>query len=233
MTIRQQYQKARRNYLRRVKRLTNQGYFVKPIALVKRPTRASIARLEKETGKAIKQHASTTLYDVLTGEAVQVKGRKHRQRVQKMNQEFMQMTPFEQETVRELQSVSTISFSGSNKSLREITQRAFDNMDEVQEYDIIIDRWYEFIETGIHPRVRMLVRQSTDELLGRATEAEKIAFARVRKRNPDIFPDGADSRDEVVNAKMTEVAESMGWVMNSDEFRQIIDLMDVVIEPEE
>lgn len=233
MTIQQQYKKARRNYLRRVKRLTNQGYFVKKIKEVKRPTRASIARLEKETGKAIKQHASTTLYDVLTGEEVQVKGRKHRQRVQKMNEEFMRMTPFEQETVRELQAVSQIPFSETGKSLKEITQRSFDNMDAVQEYDVIIERWYEFIETGIHPRVRNLVRQRTDQLLGRATEAEKIAFAQVRKRNPDIFPDGMDSRDEVVNAKMEEVAEAMGWAMNSDEFRQMVDLMDVLIEPEE
>lgn len=230
MTIKQQYQKARRNYLRRVNRLVKQGYLVDVIQPPKRPTKASIRRLEKETGKYIKQKSTTRLYDVVTGKPVEVQGKTHRRTVEKSNQEFTRMTPFEQETIRDMYKTGG---SSGRRSFRDRFNDAFNNAETVYDYEIIIENWYHFVEIAIYPKVRDIVMMRTNDLLDGASVQEQVAFAYVRKRNPDIFPNQQDSREEVVLTKMQAVAEAMGWYQDSQEFKDMMVVLDLVEEEEE
>lgn len=56
MTIKEEYNKAYRNYLARIRRVMKEGYdtSIVKISRVKRPTRASIRRLEKQTTRQIR-----------------------------------------------------------------------------------------------------------------------------------------------------------------------------------
>ena len=68
MTVKQHYKKARANYLARVNRLKKQGWYIQVIPPVKKPTKASIERLNKQTAKQLRSKAK--LYDINTGQEI-------------------------------------------------------------------------------------------------------------------------------------------------------------------
>lgn len=232
-TIKQQYAQERRNYLRRVNRLTKQGYVVEVIPKVKKPTRASINRLKKQTGREMKFSPKTKLYDVETGEQITPTGSSHRKRVEKMNQEFRKLTPFQQEVRRAIHAnheyYENLGRDRVQGQYEQNFEKVYEDAEFIMEYEIIIERWYEFIEY-LHPRIRDLVRYRTDEILENASIEDKVAFALARKKNPDIFPDAGDSRDEIINAKMDAVMAAMNWYKEQQEYKDIMSAMDIVEE---
>ena len=66
MTVKEQYKREYRNYLRRVNRAVKQGYVVDVVGRVKKPTRASINRLKQQTGEKIR--TKSEIVDIETGE---------------------------------------------------------------------------------------------------------------------------------------------------------------------
>ena len=84
MTVKEQYNREHRNYLRRVNRAVKQGYIVDVIGRVKRPTRASINRLKHQTGEKIR--AKSEIVDIETGEILKpIKSKKKRLQQQRKN----------------------------------------------------------------------------------------------------------------------------------------------------
>ena len=65
MTIKEQYEREYKNYLRRVNRAVQQGYIPEIRKKVKIPKRESILALKKRTGEYIRSHSP--LHDIETG----------------------------------------------------------------------------------------------------------------------------------------------------------------------
>ena len=84
MTVKEQYKREYRNYLRRVNRAVKQGYIVDVIARVKKPTKAAINRLKQQTGEKIR--SKSRIVDVETGEILKpIKNKKKRLKQQRKN----------------------------------------------------------------------------------------------------------------------------------------------------
>lgn len=89
MTIREEYNKAYRNYLRRFNNQLQQGFDIPKIERVKRPTRASINRLNRQTAPVLRSSAQR-IFDFSEGISYRTKGLKRRyiEEIVKSNREY-------------------------------------------------------------------------------------------------------------------------------------------------
>lgn len=82
MTVKEQYKREYRNYLRRVNRAVKQGYIVDVITKVKKPTNSSVNRLKQQRGEKIR--SKSRIVDVETGEILKpIKNKKKRLKQQR------------------------------------------------------------------------------------------------------------------------------------------------------
>lgn len=189
-TIKEQYNRAYKNYLRRVSTQVRLGYDVKVIKKAKYPDRDSIKRLEKQTAKTIKEHSR--LVDMLTGE----EAIEHRKQVEKVNRKFVELSPMEQELSRE-QGVIVTGLHVSEE--------------EVDGADMLISQWYEFIEKNFKPQTAQYIKEKTDWLVNK----DRKAFATVLYKNPDILPEAGDSDRRVIDAKFSEMYKALNMYMDN------------------
>lgn len=189
-TIREQYNRAYRNYLVRVNRQVRVGYNVDVIQRVKNPTRASIRRLEKQTAKTIKEHS--TLYDMITGEEVT----SHRKSAERINREFSSLSPVEQALSQE---------KGTLVKGLQVSEEAVDGA------DMLISQWYEFIEKSFKPQTAQYIKEKSDWLVNK----DRKAFATVLYKNPDILPEAGDSDRRVIDAKFSEMYNALNMYMDN------------------
>ena len=197
MTIKQQYKKVRANYLARVNRLKKQGWDVAVIPLVKKPTKPSIERLNKQTAKQIRQNAK--LYDINTGKEIT----KHRLAKAK-----------EQGRKQKIPSISS--------QIAKKTQR--NNMNQVKSKSIIskinipelkkqtptglrLTEWYEDINTIYAQSIRRVLFELTSELT-KNYELEQ-AFSKVLQYNPELFPQGAYEPEHILKQRFYTIATKM------------------------
>lgn len=189
-TIREQYNKAYRNYLARVNRQVRVGYNVDVIQRVKNPTRASIRRLQKQTAKTIKEHS--TLYDMITGEEVTTQ----RKSAERINREFSSLSPMEQALSQE---------RGELVTGIEVSEEVINGA------DMIIERWYDYIEKSFKPQTAQYIKEKTDWLVNK----DRQAFATVLYKNPDILPEAGDSDRRVIDAKFSEMYKALNMYMDN------------------
>lgn len=189
-TIREQYNKAYRNYLARVNRQVRVGYNVDVIQRVKNPTRASIRRLEQQTAKTIKEHS--TLYSMVTGEEVT----HNRKSAERINREFSSLSPVEQALSQE---------KGTLVKGVQVSEEA------VNGADMLISQWYEFIEKSFKPQTAQYIKEKTDWLVNK----DRHAFATVLYKNPDILPEAGDSDRRVIDAKFSEMYNALNMYMDN------------------
>lgn len=219
MTIKQTYQRARRNYLRRVRNQEKQGYIVDIIPIVKKPTKASIRRLEKNTAKEIQRKAD--FQSLLTGEILD----KPTRQLISENKAFMQLSAEFQETAR---TIGTTDIT----AIEQVIEPKVVPVDSV---DVIIQNWYDRIEsmsfTGDRQTDAYIVGEltsRTNQLLLGASREELTKFAYVIDSHPDMLGDYKYFNVNQFNTDFNAIRDAMSWAENSEEYRQFIESLGIV-----
>jgi len=199
MTIRKQYNKARRNYLARVRALEKKGYQVERIAIPKFPTRASVSRLEKQTASRLKQ--ISPFIDVFTGEVLDPKGKSERKKFEKRNK-------------------------ANNAFIKDIAKQMKLPMDKViqsipTEVDVTIENFYESIDSFIPP-LQSFIKAKIDELLGDNSPERRQALEKALKENPEYVPTPDQSSQSSIAYKFTVLADALR--LNLQEIQEMQEL---------
>lgn len=199
MTIRKQYNKARRNYLARVRALEKKGYQVERIAIPKFPTRASVSRLEKQTASRLKQ--ISPFIDVFTGEVLDPKGKSERKKFEKRNK-------------------------ANNAFIKDIAKQMKLPMDKViqsipTEVDVTIENFYESIDSFIPP-LQSFIKAKIDELLGDNSPERRQALEKALKENPEYVPTPDQSSQSSIAYKFTVLADALR--LNIQEIQEMQEL---------
>ena len=217
------YSKEYTKYLARVRNQQKQGVQVKIIKRVKNPTQASIEVLKKQTAKKIRENASVV--DMLTGELITAKeyGRKH---ALERNRVFIKLTPQEQEYSR-IHGYTTV------KELKALQKTGIqvNVATPVLDYEVIIDSWYDSLES-FAPKTAHFLRMKTDALLSNATENERALFAYTYSKAPEAFPTEPYMDKASVDSVFSNILQKMGVFKNSTEFQDFIQTQDIVVEDE-
>lgn len=209
--LRQEYNKAYRNYMRRVSTQTKKGYIVPTIQKVKNPTEASIRRIKSMTPKEI--ISKSEIYDILNDRYLSP-GESGRGKALKDNKAFFKLSPFEQEIALSIKSLD-------RDVIANITVETPD--EPADEIDSLIEKWYETIEEFI-PKVQPLLRERTDELIRR----DRIAFANVIKNHGGLFPPTTEYKAQVISAAFNTISDVMDWSRTSGELERFMDSYGIV-----
>lgn len=214
MTIKEQYKREYRNYLRRVNRAVKQGYIVDVVQKVKKPTRASIRRLQQQRGDKIR--SKSEIVDIETGEVLKpIKDKKKRLTQQRKNVSILRA---------DLQTVSdTVERS---PSISPPTGMSSLVMPESESYEQIIDRWYEQVRESFYWYIAQFIESQTNRLIyGQSPEVRK-RFAYVLSQNPDIFPEPPyDTRESIVNS-FNDIARMMELAPDSEAYDDFLSMYD-------
>lgn len=200
MNINKLYSKEYSLYLRRLNRQFKAGYDVNVIPKVKNPTKKDITLIKSIRAMQIKKESD--IVNLITGEIIS----ENKKEVEKINKEFLALPA-------ELQDIS-IEREMLIKSVD------IDAYNAISEYDLLIKNWYDRLHE-FRKDLRDFLFDRTNELL--SDEISKMSFVIAYKKNPDIFPTPADSRIEVVSAKMNAVIEAMQFYSSSPEINYFAD----------
>lgn len=209
--LRQEYNKAYRNYMRRVSTQTKKGYIVQTIQKVKKPTEASIRRIKSMTAKEIISRSE--IYDILNDRYLSPE-ESGRGKALKDNKAFFKLSPFEQEIALSIKSLD-------RDVIANITVETPD--EPADEIDSLIEKWYETIEEFI-PKVQPLLRERTDELIRK----DRIAFANVIKNHGGLFPPTTEYKAQVISAAFNTISDVMDWSRSSGELERFMDSYGIV-----
>ena len=219
MTIKEEYKRAYRNYLRRVNRAVKQGYVVQVVGRVKRPTRASIRRLKKLTGEYIRQRSE--LVDMTTGEILlPIKNRKKRRAIQKKNTKLLSMP------LRDISDIVETGVAGGQELSMSDDTLSLDNS-----YEQIITNWYEQVRTNFYWYIAQFIEWRTNELIEGKDSETRRRFAYVLTQNPDVFPEAPYQSRDAINDSFNEIARLMDLAPDSEAYQDFASMYDF-IEPE-
>ena len=200
MNINKLYSKEYSLYLRRLNRQVKVGYDVNVIPKVENPTKKDIAIIKSIRATQIKKESD--IVNLITGEIVS----ENKKEIDKINREFLALPA-------ELQDISM----EHGQLIKNVNTDVYT---AIIEYDLLIKNWYDRLYE-FRKDLRDLLFDRTNELL--SDELSKLEFAIAYKKNPDIFPTPADSRIEVVSAKMNAVMEAMQFYSSSPEINYFAD----------
>lgn len=209
--LRQEYNKAYRNYMRRVSTQTKKGYIVQIIQKVKKPTEASIRRIKSMTAKEIISRSE--IYDILNDRYLSPR-ESGRGKALKDNKAFFKLSPFEQEIALSIKSLD-------RDVIANITVEKPD--EPADDIDALIEKWYETIEEFI-PKVQPLLRERTDELIRK----DRIAFANVIKNHGGLLPPTTEYKAQVISAAFNSISDVMDWSRSSGELERFMDSYGIV-----
>lgn len=215
MTIKEQYKREYRNYLRRVNRAVRQGYIVEPIKRVKRPTRASIRRLKSQTGEYIRAHAQ--LVDFETGEVLgPIKDKKRRRAIQRSNVKLLS------------ESLQVMSDVVSGVVTTDTATMSTATLPPKESYEQIIDNWYRQIDELFNSNISRLLKYHTDNLIeGRKPETRR-KFAYVYSQHPDVFPEPPYQDTGTIEYAFHQIARMMELAPDSEAYKDFISMYDIV-----
>jgi hypothetical protein len=200
VNINKLYNKEYSLYLRRLNRQVKVGYDVNVIPKVENPTKKDIAIIKSIRATQIKKESD--IVNLITGEIVS----ENKKEIDKINREFLALPA-------ELQDISM----EHGQLIKNVNTDVYT---AIIEYDLLIKNWYDSLYE-FRKDLRDFLFDRTNELL--SNESSKLEFAIAYKKNPDIFPTPADSRIEVVSAKMNAVMEAMQFYSDSPEINYFAD----------
>ena len=200
MNINKLYSKEYSLYLRRLNRQVKVGYDVNVISKVENPTKKDITFIKSIRATQIKKESD--IVNLITGEIVS----ENKKEIDKINREFLALPA-------ELQDISM----EHGQLIKNVNTDVYT---AIIEYDLLIKNWYDSLYE-FRKDLRDFLFDRTNELL--SNESSKLEFAIAYKKNPDIFPTPADSRIEVVSAKMNAVMEAMQFYSDSPEINYFAD----------
>ena len=214
MTIKEEYKRARRNYLRRISRAFNVGYYPDIIPIPKTITEGSIRRLEKWRGVYIRTHSP--MVDVNTGEKLKPsKSKKVRKQREKVYHEYVTKPLQPVEEVNAGQAVQTVSMST-------------ETLDFNQSYEQIIANWYDTIKTNFYWYIAQFIGSQTNRLIYGKDDETRRRFAYVLSQNPDVFPEPPYATREEINDSFMQIARLMDLAPDSEAYQDFVSMYDYV-----
>lgn len=209
--LRQEYNRAYRNYMKRVSTQVEKGFIVKEIPKVKNPTEASIRRIKSMTATKIK--AMSEIYDIVNSRYLPP-GEPGRGKALKDNVKFLKLSPFEQEVALAINSLDTDI----------IANNRVETPDEpADEIEALIEKWYETIEE-FNPKVQAQLRERTDELI----RHDRIGFANVIENHGGLLPATTEYKGQVISAAFNAISDVMDWSRSSGELQEFMDSYGIV-----
>lgn len=216
MTVKEQYKREYRNYLRRVNRAVKQGYILDVIGRVKKPTRASINRLKHQTGEKIR--SKSEIVDVETGEILKpIKNKKKRLEQQRKNVKILKA------------DLSTVDVVINDNSPIPIDSGMYGGtLPPTESYEQIIDNWYQQVRESFYWYIARYIEWQTNKLIYGKSEETRKRFAYVFSQHPDLFPEPPYETRDVISKRFDEIAHMMDLAPDSEAYYDFLSMYDVV-----
>ena len=216
MTVKEQYKREYRNYLRRVNRAVKQGYIVDVVGRVKKPTHASINRLKQQTGEKIR--TKSRIVDVETGEILKpIKNKNKRLQQQRKNVNILKA---------DLPTIDIVVNDNSTIPL-DLGLRN-DILPPTESYEQIIDNWYQQVRESFYWYIAQFIEWQTNRLIYGKSEETRKRFAYVLTQNPDVFPEPPYETREAILNSFDEIARMMELAPDSEAYRDFLSMYDGV-----
>ena len=216
MTVKEQYKREYRNYLRRVNRAVKQGYVVDVVGRVKKPTRASINRLKQQTGEKIR--TKSEIVDVETGVILKpIKNKKKRLAQQRKNVKILKA---------DLPTIDIV-VNGDLPIPQDLGM--YDGvLPPTESYEQIIDNWYQQVRESFYWYIAQFIEWQTNKLIYGKSEETRRRFAYVLSQHPDIFPEPPYETREVILNSFSEIARMMELAPDSEAYQDFLSMYDSV-----
>lgn len=216
MTVKEQYKREYRNYLRRVNRAVKQGYIVDVVGRVKKPTRASINRLKQQTGEKIR--TKSEIVDVETGVILKpIKNKKKRLAQQRKNVKILKA------------DLPTIDIVVNGDSPIPQDLGMYDGiLPPTESYEQIIDNWYQQVRESFYWYIAQFIEWQTNRLIYNKSEETRKRFAYVLTQHPDIFPEPPYETRETILNSFNEIARMMELAPDSEAYQDFLSMYDGV-----
>lgn len=216
MTVKEQYKREYRNYLRRVNRAVKQGYVVDVVGRVKKPTRASINRLKQQTGEKIR--TKSEIVDVETGVILKpIKNKKKRRAQQRKNVKILKS---------DLPTIDIV-VNGDSPIPQDLGMH--DGILPPREsYEQIIDNWYQQVRESFYWYIAQFIEWQTNRLIYGKSEETRKRFAYVLSQHPDVFPEPPYETREAILNSFTEIARMMELAPDSEAYYDFLSMYDGV-----
>lgn len=216
MTVKEQYKREYRNYLRRVNRAVKQGYVVDVIGRVKKATRASINRLKQQTGEKIR--TKSEIVDIETGEILNpIKNKKKRLAQQRKNVNILKA---------DLQTVAnTVENNTTFSPIQGMSNKSLSPSDS---YEQLIDNWYQLVRESFYWYIARFIEWQTNKLIYGKSEETRKRFAYVFSQHPDLFPEPPYETRDVILKRFDEIARMMDLAPDSEAYYDFLSMYDGV-----
>lgn len=216
MTVKEQYKREYRNYLRRVNRAVKQGYVVDVVGRVKKPTRASINRLKQQTGEKIR--TKSEIVDIETGEILKpIKNKKKRLSQQRKNVKILKA---------DLQTVAnTVENNTPFSPIQRMSNKLLSPSDS---YEQLIDNWYQQVRESFYWYIAQFIEWQTNKLIYGKSEETRKRFAYVFSQHPDLFPEPPYESRDVILKRFDEIARMMELAPDSEAYYDFLSMYDGV-----
>lgn len=216
MTVKEQYKREYRNYLRRVNRAVKQGYVVDVVGRVKKPTRASINRLKQQTGEKIR--TKSELVDIETGEILKpIKNKKKRLAQQRKNVKILKA---------DLPAIDMV-VNGDTAITQDLS--VHDGiLPQTESYEQIIDNWYQQVRESFYWYIAQFIEWQTNKLIYGKSEETRKRFAYVFSQHPDLFPEPPYETRDAILKSFGEIAHMMGLAPDSEAYYDFLSMYDGV-----
>lgn len=216
MTVKEQYKREYRNYLRRVNRAVKQGYVVDVVGRVKKPTRASINRLKQQTGEKIRTRSE--IVDIETGEILKpIKNKKKRLSQQRKNVKILKA---------DLQTVAnTVENNTTFSPIQGMSNKLLSPSDS---YEQLIDNWYQQVRESFYWYIAQFIEWQTNKLIYGKSEETRKRFAYVFSQHPDLFPEPPYETRDVILKRFNEIARMMELAPDSEAYYDFLSMYDGV-----
>lgn len=216
MTVKEQYKREYRNYLRRVNRAVKQGYVVDVVGRVKKPTRASINRLKQQTGEKIR--TKSEIVDIETGEILKaIKNKKKRLAQQRKNVKILKA---------DLPTIDIV-VNGDTSIPQDLG--VYDGiLPPTESYEQIIDNWYQQVRESFYWYIAQFIEWQTNKLIYGKSEETRKRFAYVFSQHPDLFPEPPYETRDVILKRFDEIAHMMDLAPDSEAYYDFLSMYDGV-----
>lgn len=216
MTVKEQYKREYRNYLRRVNRAVQQGYVVDVVGRVKKPTRASINRLKQQTGEKIR--TKSEIVDVETGVILKpIKNKKKRLAQQRKNVKILKA---------DLPAIDIVV--NGDLPIPQDSGMYDGVLPPAESYEQIIDNWYQQVRESFYWYIAQFIEWQTNKLIYGKSEETRRRFAYVLSQHPDLFPEPPYDTREVILNSFSEIARMMELAPDSEAYQDFLSMYDRV-----
>lgn len=216
MTVKEQYKREYRNYLRRVNRAVKQGYIVDVVGRVKKPTRASINRLKQQTGEKIR--IKSEIVDVETGVILKpIKNKKKRLAQQRKNVKILKA---------DLPTIDIVV--NGNLPIPQDLGMYDGILPPTESYEQLIDNWYQQVRESFYWYIAQFIEWQTNKLIYGKSEETRKRFAYVFSQHPDLFPEPPYESRDVILKRFDEIARMMELAPDSEAYYDFLSMYDGV-----